>query len=140
MSRTSSGVARQSRLVIRAFTMTLLPEPVAPAIRRWGILARSAARAWPATSRPRAKVSLEPEAPKSTSSMIRRSETMLKSLLGISRPTTVLPGMGASIRIVRAARAIARSSERLSIRETLIDGSGSTSYWVTTGPAFQCRT
>ncbi len=66
--------------------------------------------------------------------------TTLKSLLGISIPTTVLPGIGASIRIVRAASAIARSSARPSIRLTLTDGSGSTSYWVTTGPAFHLMT
>ena len=42
-----------------ALTMTLLPEPVAPAISRCGILARSTALALPATSRPRAKVSVE---------------------------------------------------------------------------------
>ena len=39
--------------------MTLLPEPVAPAMRRCGILARSTAFAAPATSRPRANVSFE---------------------------------------------------------------------------------
>ena len=68
---------------------------------------------------------------------MRRIATTLKSMFGISRPTTCLPGIGASIRIVRAASAIARSSASASIRLTLIDGSGSTSYWVTTGPAFQ---
>src|SRR6478752_6724684 len=59
--RTSSGVALQSRLVMTALTMTLLPEPVAPAISRCGIFARSTAFATPATSRPRAKVSLDPD-------------------------------------------------------------------------------
>ena len=42
-----------------ALTITLLPEPVAPAISRCGILARSTALALPATSRPRANVSFE---------------------------------------------------------------------------------
>jgi hypothetical protein len=55
----------------------------------------------PATSRPSAKVSVEPEALKSTSSRIRRSATMLKSLLGISMPTALLPGIGASMRSER---------------------------------------
>ena len=50
--------------------MTLLPEPVAPAMSRCGILARSTAWALPATSRPRAKVSVEPDAVKSSSSRI----------------------------------------------------------------------
>ena len=65
---------------------------------------------------------------------------MLKSLLGISMPRTLLPGIGASMRIVRAARAMARSSVRASMRLTLISGEGSTSYCVTTGPAFQATT
>ncbi len=140
MSRTSSGVARMSRLAISALTMTLLPEPVAPAIRRCGIFARSAARAWPATSRPSAKAMRDGIAATSGSSRIRRMATTLKSMFGISIPTTDLPGMGASIRMVRAASAIARSSASPSIRLTLTDGSGSTSYWVTTGPAFHFTT
>ena len=133
----SSGVALHSRLVMSALTITLLPEPVAPAISRWGILARSTAWARPATSRPRAKVSCDPDAGKSTSSRIRRSATMLNSLFGISMPTALLPGIGASMRMLRAARAIARSSDRPSIRLTLMCGAGWTSYWVTTGPALR---
>ncbi len=125
---------------MRALTMTLLPEPVAPAIRRCGIFARSAARACPATSRPRAKAIRLAIPATSGSSRIRRIATTLKSMFGISIPTTVLPGIGASMRIVRAARAIARSSASPSMRLTLIDGSGSTSYWVTTGPAFHFTT
>ena len=120
-----------------ALTMTLLPEPVAPAMSRCGILARSTALAAPATSRPRANVSFDSEAVNSTSSRIRRRATMLKSLLGISMPTALLPGIGASIRSERAARAMARSSESASIRLTLMSGAGWTSYWVTTGPALR---
>ena len=120
-----------------ALTMTLLPDPVAPAMSRWGILARSTAWALPATSRPRAKVSVEPEALKSTSSRIRRRATMLKSLFGISMPTALLPGIGASMRSERAASAMARSSASASIRLTLMSGAGWTSYCVTTGPALR---
>ena len=120
-----------------ALTMTLLPEPVAPAMSRCGILARSTACAAPATSRPRANVSFEPDAVKSTSSRIRRSATMLKSLFGISMPTALLPGIGASMRSERAARAIARSSASASMRLTLMSAAGWTSYWVTTGPALR---
>ena len=50
--RTSVGVALHRIEVISALTMTDLPEPVAPAISRWGIFARSTAWARPATSRP----------------------------------------------------------------------------------------
>ena len=123
-----------------ALTMTLLPEPVAPAMSRCGILARSTAWALPATSRPSANVSVEPDALKSTSSRIRRRATMLKSAFGISMPTALLPGIGASMRRERAARAIARSSARPSIRLTLMSGAGWTSYWVTTGPALRPTT
>ena len=86
---------------------------------RCGIFARSTAWARPATSRPRAKVSFEPDAAKSSDSRIPRRVTTLKSWFGISMPTALLPGIGASIRRVRAARAIARSSARASIRLTL---------------------
>ena len=65
---------------------------------------------------------------------------MLKSAFGISIPTALLPGIGASMRRERAARAIARSSARPSIRLTLMSGAGWTSYWVTTGPAFRPTT
>src|SRR6478735_5775129 len=120
-----------------ALTMTLLPEPVGPAISRCGILARSTALATPATSRPRANVSLDSDAVNSTSSRTRRSGTALKSLFGISMPTALLPGIGASIRSELAASAIARSSARPSMRLTLTSGAGWTSYWVTTGPALR---
>ena len=123
-----------------ALTMTLLPEPVAPAISRCGILDRSTAWARPATSRPSANVSVDPDAEKSTSSRIRRSATMLNSLLGISMPTALLPGIGASIRMLRAASAIDRSSWSASMRLSLMCGAGCTSYWVTTGPALRPMT
>ncbi len=40
--RTSDGFARISRLVIIELTKLDFPEPVEPATRRWGILARLA--------------------------------------------------------------------------------------------------
>ena len=42
-----------------ALTQTLLPEPVAPAMSRCGIFARSALNGWPATSWPSAKASFD---------------------------------------------------------------------------------
>ena len=72
--------------------------------------------------------------PRPGSAAARRS---LNSLLGISMPTAALPGIGASIRMLRAASAIARSSDRPSMRLTLMWGAGWTSYWVTTGPALR---
>ena len=137
MSRTSCGVASHSRLVMSALTITLLPEPVAPAISRCGILARSTPMALPATSRPRAKVRVEPEPLKSTSSTIRRSATMLKSLFGISIPTALLPGIGRLDPERASGERHGQVVRRPSIRLTLISGAGWTSYWVTTGPALR---
>ena len=59
MSFTSVGVAFIRMLSMIAFTHTLLPDPVAPAISRCGIFDRSALNGWPATSWPSAKASLE---------------------------------------------------------------------------------
>ena len=120
-----------------ALTMTLLPEPVAPAISRCGILPRSTAIGRSPTSRPSAKVRRVPDALKSSSWRIGRSGTIMKSLFGISMPTALLPGIGASIRRLRAARAMARSSDSASTRLTFTWGAGWTSYWVTTGPALR---
>ena len=49
-------------------------------------------------------------------------------------PTTDFPGIGATILIETAERAMARSSDRFDILLTLMPGAGSNSYIVTTGP------
>ena len=54
--RTSSGVARISTEVIMEFTKLDLPEPVAPATSRCGVLARLAITKPPSTSLPRPTV------------------------------------------------------------------------------------
>ena len=90
----------------------------------------------PDTSRPRANVSGLTASAMRASSHRPRKPTTSALWLGISIPTTSLPGMGASIRIERAASAIARSSASASTRESLTRASGLTSYWVTTGPMF----
>ena len=124
-----------------ALTQTLLPEPVAPAISRWGILARSTAigLARDVAARGRTSAGWSPRACCVSSTSGRKPTTSLTAF-GISMPTTSLPGIGASIRIERADRAIARSSARASIRETLTWCSGLTSYWVTTGPELTATT
>ena len=53
--RTSSGVARSSTELMRAFRQPLLPEPVVPAMSRCTILTRSASTALPVTSLPSQK-------------------------------------------------------------------------------------
>jgi hypothetical protein len=59
MSFTSSGVALKSSEQIMALTLTLLPEPVVPATRRCGILARSKTIGVPTMSLPRTIASFD---------------------------------------------------------------------------------
>ena len=66
--------------------------------------------------------------------MISRIETIDFALLGISIPIAALPGMGASIRTLVAARRSAISSERPVILLILTPASGTSSYLVTEGP------
>ncbi len=55
--RTSRGSALYSRLKIMALMPTDLPEPVVPATKQCGILARSATTGWPTMSLPKPMVS-----------------------------------------------------------------------------------
>ena len=61
-------------------------------------------------------------------------------MFGISTPTYGSPGIGASIRMLRADRASARLSASPSIRLSLTPGSTSRAYWVTTGPSWMRAT
>ncbi|CGF61719.1 Uncharacterised protein [Streptococcus pneumoniae] len=54
--------------------------------------------------------------------------------MGTSIPIRDFPGIGASIRTSLAAKARARSSDRLEMRLTLTPTAGLTSYLVTDGP------
>ena len=121
--------------MISALTHTLLPEPVAPAMSRCGMRARSTAYALPrdVAARARRSACSPRRSCRASSSSCLKATTSLE-WLGISMPTTSRPGMGASIRIERAARAMARSSASPSMRESFMRASGLTSYWVTTGP------
>ena len=125
-----------------ALTHTLLPEPVAPAMRRCGILARSALNGWPATSCPSAKASFDffVASPWMRLARTSFSVTRSKAEFGISIPTYGSPGIGASIRMLRAESASARLSERPSIRLSFTPGSTSRAYWVTTGPSWMRAT
>ena len=121
-----------------ALTMTLLPEPVAPAISRCGILARSTAWATPATSRPRANVSFDSDAVKSTSSRMRRSGDDVEVLVRDLDADRALAGDRRldPERVGRRAPSPGRRTGA-SIRLSLTSGAGWTSYWVTTGPALR---
>ena len=60
--------------------------------------------------------------------------TTLRWSFGTSMPTVVLPGIGATIRTLGTAKAIARSSARPVIFDTRRPASSSISNWVITGP------
>ena len=134
ISLTSSG-----RLVIRieriiALRQTDLPVPVRPAISRWGMSARSKTSGMPLASLPRNSGMRHSWNRSPTPAITSPSRTMLRWSLGTSMPTVVLPGIGATIRTLGTARAIARSSARLMIFDTRSPASSSISNWVMTGP------
>jgi len=117
--RRSSGVFWKSRQAMMALTHTDLPEPVVPAMSRWGMAVRSAATGVPSTLWPRPMRSVESIRFSSGLSITSRRLTSAVSALGTSMPTNPLPGTGASMRIERAARESARSSARRAMACTL---------------------
>ena len=122
------------------FTATDLPEPVEPAMSRCGIRARSATTMSPSMDLPkmsgkRARLRLKPPA-----SAASRKRMRSRCALGTSKPMTLLPGIGASMRTEPTAIASARSSERLAKRLIFSPGAGSTSKRVTVGPRTEATT
>lgn len=97
-SFTSSGEDLNSRLMMKELIHTDLPEPVEPAMSRWGILDRSAMAMAPPISRPSATVRRLEASANSREAMTSRMGTVLTTLLGTSMPTAAFPGMGASMR------------------------------------------
>ena len=117
-----------------AFKPTDFPCPVAPAISKWGILAKS-----------KTKVSLLMVFPIATGNSISDFwnfseeiteciETTVGFLLGTSIPIVPFPGMGAIILIPSAESDNAISSSKFFIFEILTPASGIISYKVTVGP------
>ena len=121
-------------LIIRVLIHTDLPEPVAPAISRWGIFPMSVTTTCPPISLPTAKARRDLWFLNDSASSKSLRYTMLFSLLGTSIPTADLPGMGASIRISAAARLSLISSVSPTILLTFTPCSGKSSYRVTAGP------
>jgi hypothetical protein len=107
---------------------------VAPAIKRCGILARSAMIGFPSRSRPSAIGNGERARSHSGVSSSSRRVTMRAVGFGTSTPTAALPGIGATMRMDCARMASARSSARAAMRPTFTPGAGPTSNCVTTGP------
>ena len=120
--------------MIRELVHTDLPEPVVPAMSRWGSLAMLPTMQWPPMSLPTAKDTLEGLSVNSLEPMTLWMFTGDTSLLGTSMPTMeIWSGMGA-MRTPEAPRARAMSSERLVSLLSRTPWSSSTSYRVTEGP------
>ena len=119
---------------MREVVHTDLPEPVVPAMSRWGSLAMLPTMLRLLMSRPTAKDTLEGLSRNSRESITSRMGTGETSLLGTSMPTMeILSGMGA-MRTPVAPRARAMSSARLVSLFSRTPWSSSTSYRVTEGP------
>ena len=105
---------------------TDLPEPVVPAISRWGILARSAITGSPPMVLPSASVSGARDFSYSALANSSRRYTVSRCWLGSSMPMTLRPGITA----MRAATALierATSSESEITREDFTPAAGSNS-------------
>ncbi|MCU0624203.1 MAG: hypothetical protein MUF53_10115, partial [Gemmatimonadaceae bacterium] len=120
--------------VMMVFTQTDLPEPVAPAMSRWGIFARSAITGRPSRSLPSATGRAARAELYSGCSTISRNATISGFGFGTSMPTAPFPGIGATIRMLLARIASARSFESDANCRTFTPAAGSTSNWVTVGP------
>ena len=126
-----------------ALRQTDFPEPVVPAMSRWGMAVRSATTDWPDTSWPSANRRGDSILANASDSITSRRATTETSGLGTSMPTSDLPGIGASMRRVRASIASARSFAAADMRLTLtfisrpfgpVTTRGSMPNCVTTGP------
>src|SRR3989338_5547082 len=103
---------------------TDLPEPVAPAISRCGILPRLPKWQPPDTLLPKATNSDFSERVNSSAEKSVAKPTMVLVLLGISIPTSDRPGIGASILMGWAAKANDKSFCKAIMRESLTPSAG----------------
>src|SRR3989344_6030595 len=141
MRLSSEGELRKKGEARNAWMDQDLPDPVDPAIKTWRILAMSAPSACPETFNPSATVSLLLLFCTLSDSRIRRTVTNSGLRLGISMPTSDLPGIGASILICPgAARARARSFWSVVIFDNFVPRAISKAYCVTAGPWFTSAT
>jgi len=136
MRRTSLGLFEYRRDVMIEFMQTDLPDPVAPAISRWGIFARSETSGLPDTSRPSAIGSSAFASTQSSLSSSSRIPTGVGCMFGTSTPTAAFPGMGASMRTDCARIPRAMFLSRPAIFSTRTPAAGTTSYRVITGPTW----
>ena len=104
-----------------------LPAPVAPAMSRWGVVARLRNTARPAMSLPIATSSGWVARFASVDAMRSPRATRWRWMFGTSTPMALRPGIGARMRTSAAAMAYAMSLFRLVTRATLTPSSSSSS-------------
>ena len=125
--------------MISELSITLLPAPVDPAIKRCGIVSSAATLIRPLMSLPSATVKGEAELRNSSDSRIWRRLITSRLEFGTSIPTVGLPGIR-SIKIDSACRPRHKSSVSVVMREYFTPASGLNSNVVTTGPGLICVT
>ena len=115
-----TGVRVIKRPVTMVFMQTLLPEPVAPATKVWGILAKSAITGLPPLPMPSGtgKAASSSNSNHSSESITVRRLTGVGLALGTSMPTTDDPGTTDSNLILGEERAKAMSFSRLRMVST----------------------
>ena len=119
--------------VIIVFTQTDLPDPVVPAINKWGIEVKSPIIGTPEILLPKAIGNFNSRLLNRSFEIISLKKTLSLFSLGISIPTVFLPGITATRAEVELVF-LARSSDKFTIFETLTPAAGSNSYKLTTGP------
>ena len=117
-----------------ALMPTDLPCPVAPAISKCGIVARSTMKCSLSIFLPRAIGSAKVLFWNFSDDRSPRIPTMLFFTFGTSMPMVPFPGIGAMIRMPSAERLSAMSSSRFLMREMRTPAAGTISYSVTVGP------
>ena len=117
-----------------AFNPTDFPCPVAPAISKWGIFARSATNGSEDIVLPIATGNSNLLFTNCGDVSMVFIDTIWGLELGTSIPMVPFPGMGAIILIPKAERLRAMSSSKFFILFILVPGAGTISYKVTVGP------
>ena len=137
---TSSGLARIKILAKIQLIQTDLPDPVAPATNKWGVLLISQYFGLLKISLPRATNNLLSDFSWTNFSMISLTKTVVGFSLDISIPTVLLPGIGAWIRTSFLASAKLISLLIPVSFDNLVPGFNSSSYWVIAGPTVTSTT
>ena len=122
------------------FKQTDLPEPVVPAISKWGILTKSNVEISPEVVLPIARLNSLSDSANFSELMMERKNTVSGFRLGISIPTDDLPGIGAITLTLLASITLAKSSDNCTNLLTLTPSAGSTSNKVITGPGLTLTT